>query len=406
MKTSAATKISSHQRCALAVRKGPDKGVRFELKPPRVSIGRSDDCDIPLKDPRVSRLQANIEFRSDAVYIIDVSSRDNLFLNDELVVEASLSDGDLIQMGDSEIQFQVEELTENAQAEDFGKASDSTNQHAHPSGRPGKGQLGRDDQAATDRNRNSVLAASSKSPLVPFSPQAPISSSKQGSSRLPGISRGGPPSNARDMQPPGAIDPQLYQQPRPSRSQVSQGDAKIVRFYIVILIVGGLLTWLLTSNTIKSDADPGLRTSEQIAAEIKSSEERLEVIAKQREFKTPEEKTRYEEANNHYLQGFRDFQKRNFSRAMRSFETARAIDPGHEMAKRYYQLAARKRDEFIAQSLHEGRRYKEKNMHARCVSSLQSALKTLGDSVSEQDLREKEIKALLQECDALAKARF
>ncbi len=395
MKTSAAAKISTQQRCTLEVRKGPDKGTRFALKPPKVSIGRGDDCDIPLQDPRVSRLQANIEFRSDHVYLVDVSSRDNLILNDELVQESPLHDGDVIQMGDSEIVFQVEEQEANGTERD-----------------PIRGTQSRDDrsreaQVAADQNRNAALAvASPRSPaLTPYSPQAPVPPTASNSSRLPGATPGGSPSKVRDLQVD-AMDARYFEQPRQSHMKAAQADTKKLRFYVIILVVGGVFAWLLMWSKPKGANDPGLRTSEQIAAEIKSSAERLEIISKQREFKSPEEKTRYEEANIHYLQGFRDFQKRSFSRAMRSFETARAIDPGHEMAKRYYQLAARKRDEFISQSLLEGRRYKEKNMHARCVSSLQSALKTLGDSVSEQDLREKEIKALLQECDALTKARF
>ena len=128
-------------------------------------------------------------------------------------------------------------------------------------------------------------------------------------------------------------------------------------------------------------------------------------MSKNRQFKSEEERRRYEEAQAHYLMGFRDFQKGNYSRAMKSFETARAIDPNHEMAKRYYSLSARQRDEFVARHLLEGRRYKEKNMYTRCVSSLDKALKALGET-SDQDLKVKEAKALRNECDALTKERF
>lgn len=173
-------------------------------------------------------------------------------------------------------------------------------------------------------------------------------------------------------------------------------------FYLVVLGVGGLFTWLMTSETaVKKET--GIRTSGQVETEIRDSEERQGLLSKKREFKSQEERTRFEEANGHYLQGFRDYQKGNFARALRSFETARAIDPNHEMATRYYQLSIRKRDELIARHLLDGRRYKEKNMYSRCVSSMNAALKNLGDVNTQQDLKAKEAETLRNECEALMK---
>lgn len=181
--------------------------------------------------------------------------------------------------------------------------------------------------------------------------------------------------------------------------------AKKFRFYLIVGVVAALLIYLLQGPSAPPKKDPGLRTSEEIEAEIRSSEERQEVLSRQRNFKGEEDRKRYEEAQTHYLQGFRDYQKGNYSRAMRSFETARAIDPSHEMAKRYHTLAARQRDEFISRHMLEGRRYKEKHMFSRCVAAIDKALKTLGET-SDQDLKVKEAKALRSECEALMKARF
>ena len=91
---------------------------------------------------------------------------------------------------------------------------------------------------------------------------------------------------------------------------------------------------------------------------------------------------------------------------MRSLETARAIDPGHERAKRYFQLSIRKRDEFIDRYIRQGRKYKEKNMYSRCVGSLDAALKALDDPANRQDVKIREAQALRKECDALAGERF
>lgn len=196
----------------------------------------------------------------------------------------------------------------------------------------------------------------------------------------------------------GAADPN----PQPRRNN---NDSGRIRFYIMVLVVGGLFAWLMMDQTVRQKKDNSLRTIEEIEAEIKGSEERQELVARQRQFANDGEKRRYEEAQTHYLQGFRDFQKGNYSRAIKSFETSRAIDPTHELSKRYYTLAVRARDEFVVAHILEGKKYKERLMYGRCASSLNSALKALGESAF-TDIKGKEALALMKECEILAEGRF
>ncbi|RYZ77001.1 MAG: FHA domain-containing protein [Proteobacteria bacterium] len=94
----------------ISMTQGPDRGASYQLLPPKVTIGRGPDNNIVLKDPRVSRAAACIEFSPLAIMISDLSGRSTLFVNGEQVSSASIKDGDLIQVGETQFSFQVEAI--------------------------------------------------------------------------------------------------------------------------------------------------------------------------------------------------------------------------------------------------------------------------------------------------------
>lgn len=318
----------------LTVREGPDVGATYQLLPPRVTIGRGANCNVVLSDPRVSRNSAVIEFSMEKITITDVSGRNGMLVNGENVLQASLKDGDIIQIGDTQMTFFVEAI-----------------------------------------------------PLTPAFPQAP----KPFPPQFPGVPPGAGPRSTESPPPP------------PPSFGTSGGLSGRQKFYIGLGVLGLALVYLLTSESPKTKPQQTLRTVEQIEKEIQESEQRIEEIIQKREFKSKEEKVRYEEANRHFLEGFRDYQKAQYLRAMRSFETARTIDPKHPLATRYYKLAEKKRDELIAELTLEGRRYREKKMYSRCSAQLEKVLSMIPNK---QDLKYKAAEALKNECDRLAEQRF
>jgi hypothetical protein len=174
-------------------------------------------------------------------------------------------------------------------------------------------------------------------------------------------------------------------------------------FYIVVALIFGALIYIGSSEEGEKQLDRTLRTTSEIEKEISETDTRIQSVVKKRSFRTEEEKTRYEEAQKHYLTGFRDYQKGNFTRAMRSFETARAIDPEHPLALRYYRLAEKQRDETVTQLILEGRRYREKNMFSRCSAAIEKALVLMNNK---DDLKYKQAAAMKKECDLLQEDRF
>jgi pSer/pThr/pTyr-binding forkhead associated (FHA) protein len=193
---------------------------------------------------------------------------------------------------------------------------------------------------------------------------------------------------------------QQFQQVR--RSPQQKGGSKMF-FVIIILVLGGLGAFLFTGTPTIKNPGVSLRTQDAVDKETKASTDRAEDIIKKRTFKNDEEKTRFEEAQKQYLVGFRDYQKGQYMRAMREFETALAIDPDNQLSRRYYKLAEKQRDETVADLSLEGRRYKDKHMYSRCTAAFEKVLEQIPNK---DDAKYKEADALRNECQLLDDERF
>lgn len=196
--------------------------------------------------------------------------------------------------------------------------------------------------------------------------------------------------------------PQMGGSADPRNAKSSRSSAKKQKspktFYMIVALVFGGMVYVGTSEQGPKKLDSGLRSTSEIEKEISDTDARVTAVTKKRAFKTEEEKTRYEESRKHYIQGFRDYQKGNYSRAIISFETAMGLDPENVLAKRYYRLAQKQKDEAITNLLLEGRRYREKNMYSRCSAAIDKALVLMNNK---DDLKFKEAEKIKQECDLL-----
>src|SRR5580698_5046125 len=76
-------------------------GTRFELLGESVTIGRDRINDVVvLDDSKVSRLQAEMQFRDDRWLLVDLGSRNGSFVNGRRIRQHPLRDGDRLQFGD------------------------------------------------------------------------------------------------------------------------------------------------------------------------------------------------------------------------------------------------------------------------------------------------------------------
>ncbi|HYM97412.1 MAG TPA: FHA domain-containing protein, partial [Candidatus Sulfotelmatobacter sp.] len=87
---------------------GPFAGRIVALPNQMVSIGRAPDNDIVVGDPATSAHHGRIEVRSGTFWISDLGSTNGTLVNGEPVIEKTLSEGDLIVVGQNTIRFTLE----------------------------------------------------------------------------------------------------------------------------------------------------------------------------------------------------------------------------------------------------------------------------------------------------------
>lgn len=97
--TAAPEKPISAASVELRVIRGPQIGMSYTLNSDSLSIGRSPQCDIFLNDMTVSRLHATITRTNGIFTIEDANSFNGVWINNESIENASLKEGDIIQIG-------------------------------------------------------------------------------------------------------------------------------------------------------------------------------------------------------------------------------------------------------------------------------------------------------------------
>jgi hypothetical protein len=89
----------------LAVRRGPNAGSRFLLDSDLTLVGRHPDSDIFLDDVTVSRRHAEFYREGGRFTVRDVGSLNGTYVNRERIEEASLNQGDEVQVGKFRLVF-------------------------------------------------------------------------------------------------------------------------------------------------------------------------------------------------------------------------------------------------------------------------------------------------------------
>jgi len=88
---------------------GLDPGERFDLFG-GVSIGRSGEADVRIEDRFASQIHTRIYSRGGSYYVEDMKSTNGTYLNgDRLDGELQLAHQDVIEIGDTEFRFELEE---------------------------------------------------------------------------------------------------------------------------------------------------------------------------------------------------------------------------------------------------------------------------------------------------------
>lgn len=121
--TNAALKQNSH--LLLKIENGVDAGVVYQMTAHQVFIGRSEENDIVLHDPKVSRKHAQLGWEGQVFKIKNLSTSSQLEVNGQKVDEAIINDTSKIKIGDTFIsilnEYAVTETQENIPQENAHK---------------------------------------------------------------------------------------------------------------------------------------------------------------------------------------------------------------------------------------------------------------------------------------------
>lgn len=333
--------------------RGTLSGQSMIFDKPVVQIGRGTENDlILLNDLRASRHHAEIRWDGTDLHISNVSSKNFLAVNGNQVQSAKLESGAFVIVGESEFRIEFE------------------NPNAEP--------------------KTKVV----HEPTETMAVQMPVLQQAR-------------PAPVQAPRPPPAVPPAAQIQygarpntpPRAARVPQAAGSNSRARFYGIILVVGVIFVWLMTSNNAKKK-ELTFRSTEQIEKDIEASREEL------KEFEARKEKLdniQYKRAQENYIRGFRDYKQGNYGRARESFQVVLNLDPDNELAKRYYQLARLKFDEMVKFHMLQGNRYREKKNWRMCKSSYFNVMTMVANN---QDPVFKEAKQYYDQCSLAQEGRY
>ena len=97
----------SARRAFLMVSTRGSAPVHFDLGGALIGIGRASDNDVIVDDPMVSRHHCQLKLQHGAYSFTDLGSRNGSTVNGQQVSQVALGPGDLIRIGDTEIEFGV-----------------------------------------------------------------------------------------------------------------------------------------------------------------------------------------------------------------------------------------------------------------------------------------------------------
>jgi hypothetical protein len=97
----------SARRAYLLVSTRGSRPVQFDLGGALIGIGRASDNDVIVDDPMVSRHHCQLKLQHGAYSFTDLGSRNGSTVNGQPVSTVALGPGDVIRVGDTEIEFQV-----------------------------------------------------------------------------------------------------------------------------------------------------------------------------------------------------------------------------------------------------------------------------------------------------------
>jgi pSer/pThr/pTyr-binding forkhead associated (FHA) protein len=102
-------KIPGTFQASVVIVKGRPEGMEYLVTRESTVLGRDKSADIVLKDAQVSRRHAVIEYREGTYVLRDLESTNGTRMNGSIIKESNLRHGDKFIIGDTTLQFVLED---------------------------------------------------------------------------------------------------------------------------------------------------------------------------------------------------------------------------------------------------------------------------------------------------------
>lgn len=189
--------------------------------------------------------------------------------------------------------------------------------------------------------------------------------------------------------------------PRQPQSRTNKRGFSISPRFAIYGVVALIFAWLMMPSANQKKIAT-LRTQEQIQADIEEAEQ-MKAVAQQEVKKQKDNSVSYQQAQETYIKGFRDYRKGQYERALEQFQACLSLYPSHALCNRYLRLAQRKFNEIIQQQMILGRKYRDQNQFKACLASYRNVMVMIKDS---QNVTYKEAKTNYDYCHYMVEGRY
>lgn len=95
----------SPEKYLIEIVDGPDRGAKFQVLSGQIKIGRGEENDIVLNDPRCSREHAVITISPQAIFIEDLNSQNGITVDGQKSPRSFLTNGSRVSLGSTTLVF-------------------------------------------------------------------------------------------------------------------------------------------------------------------------------------------------------------------------------------------------------------------------------------------------------------
>ena len=372
----------------LTVLKGPHAGQSFVLSKQSFSIGRGPENEIILlNDAKISRQHAKIQVVNQDIEIVNLSSKNQIFVGTESIQKWKLTNDSIFKIGDSEIKIDYDlgqaavVVTKQPPPKSLAvvkslpvevtSASSSEKTHITPHVAPQTTEL--KPPAMPTHLQQNQFPQTLNTGLVPGQSQFPAQPNQLQYPTMPQS-----PSTQYQQQSAVGYHAQVKMSNKAVQSKGFLNDPK-ARFYLVVgLVLLALVYWLNDTPKAKKNKEikSTLKYEDDFTIEQNSLAEK-ELEQKRKKQLDMVNSPTYLRVQENFQKGMRDFNLANYARAIDYFQVVLNLDPNHAQAKRQLFLSKARFDEVLKAKLILGESYYQKHNFKMCEAMYQQVLTML-----------------------------